>query len=709
MSEIDNIVPATAPPHSEASVQEEPPVTAPQPEPIQRGMFRRLLRHPVGVISLSYLVLLIVACFGAPLWHLQDPLSQDITSSLQGPSAQHWLGTDSLGQDVFSRLLYGGRGTLLGALEVIVVGLALGLPLGLAAGYFGGWIDAAASRFADFLFAVPAIVMVLAVVGIFGNNIVLAMFVVGVIFSAGFLRLVRASTLAVRHELYVDAAQVSGLANARIIARHILPNVTAPLIIQCTLAAGTALLIEGGLGFIGLGPAPPNPDWGSMISDATNHLSDDLWLMVPPGAILILTILAANFLGDAIRDVMPQAQRGSALATTRVRRPKAPTATTADESGPFINPTGLPVASAPEVEEGAILSVRNLSVSFPRGTGEYSVVQDVSFSVREGESIALVGESGCGKTMTALALMGLVPPPGRISRGQILFEGQDLAQLSEDELNEIRGVRIGLISQEPMVALDPSFTVGSQLREPLRYHKKLSSKAAQERALELLRLVGIPRPEAVARSYPHQLSGGMAQRVAIAIALTGEPKLLIADEPTTALDVTIQAEILDLLRSLQEQMGMALILVTHDLGVVADMCSRAIVMYAGQVVEEATVDNLFDRPFHPYTMGLLRSMPDLNDTEGKLYTIEGSVPPPQEWPIYCHFADRCPYAVDACRSGPIPLLVPEPRRESRCIRVETLQAITAGRETSGEGLPERTESAVRVTSKRSSGDGRSGS
>jgi peptide/nickel transport system permease protein len=578
----------------------------------------------------------------------------------------------------------------------------------LAAGYFGRWIDAGASRFADFLFAVPAIVMVLAVVGIFGNNIVLAMFVVGVIFSAGFLRLVRASTLAVRHELYVDAAQVSGLANARIIARHIFPNVTAPLIIQCTLAAGTALLIEGGLGFIGLGPQPPNPDWGAMISDATNHLSDDPWLMVPPGAILILAILAVNFLGDAIRDVMPQAQRGSALATTRVRRRQDTAATATDESGPFINPTSLPIASAPEAQAGAVLTVRNLSVSFPRGTGEYSVVQDVSFSVREGESIALVGESGCGKTMTALALMGLVPPPGRISRGQILFDGQDLAQLDEDELNEIRGVKIGLISQEPMVALDPSFTVGSQLREPLRYHKKLSRQAAQERALELLRLVGIPRPEAVARSYPHQLSGGMAQRVAIAIALSGEPKLLIADEPTTALDVTIQSEILDLLRSLQEQMGMALILVTHDLGVVADMCSRAIVMYAGQVVEEAVVDDLFDRPLHPYTMGLLRSMPDVSESEGKLYTIEGSVPSPQEWPVHCHFADRCPYVTDACRSGAIPLLVPETGRESRCIRVETLQAITAGREDSSDVMTERPASAARVTPKGAAADGRSG-
>jgi peptide/nickel transport system permease protein len=328
--------------------------------------------------------------------------------------------------------------------------------------------------------------------------------------------------------------------------------------------------------------------------------------------------------------------------------------------------------------------------------------------VRAGESIALVGESGCGKTMTALALMGLVPPPGRISGGQIIFEGKDLAQLDESALNQVRGVSIGLISQEPMVALDPSFTIGSQLREPLRYHKKLSRQAAQERAIELLRLVGIPRPEVVAKSYPHQLSGGMAQRVAIAIALTGEPKLLIADEPTTALDVTIQAEILDLLRSLQEQMGMALILVTHDLGVVADMCSRAVVMYAGQVVEEAIVDNLFDRPLHPYTMGLLRSMPDLNDTEGKLHTIEGSVPPPQRWPAYCHFADRCPYVTVTCRSGPIPLLVPEPGRASRCIRVETLQAITAGRE-DGESVRAGSATAVPAAPKASTGDGRSGS
>jgi peptide/nickel transport system permease protein len=271
-----------------------------------------------------------------------------------------------------------------------------------------------------------------------------------------------------------------------------------------------------------------------------------------------------------------------------------------------------------------------------------------------------------------LATLGLVPPPGQVSGGRILIDGIDLAQLPEKQRAELRGSKIALVSQEPMVALDPCFTIGSQLREPLRLHRKLTRSQADQEALNLLRLVGIARPESVAKSFPHQISGGMAQRVAIAIALTGEPELLIADEPTTALDVTIQAEILDLLRSLQDKLGMTVVIVTHDLGVVADFCQTVAVMYAGQVIEVGAVEDVLVRPAHPYTRALLGAVPDVTRPGQALATVKGTVPLPKDWPAWCRFADRCEFAVAACRSRPIPLDALQPDRAARCIRATEL-------------------------------------
>jgi peptide/nickel transport system permease protein len=307
------------------------------------------------------------------------------------------------------------------------------------------------------------------------------------------------------------------------------------------------------------------------------------------------------------------------------------------------------------------------------------VVDHVSFDVAAGETFGLVGESGCGKTMSALAIPGLTPAPGVIAGGSIRFRGTELARASIRTLGKVRGKRIGYISQEPMTALDPSFTVGSQLREVLRRHTGARRRAARQRSLELLREVGIADPAATARLFPHQISGGMAQRVAIAMALSGEPDLLIADEPTTALDVTVQAEILDLLRGLKERRTMALLLVTHDLGVVADACDRVAVMYAGQIVEQGTTEEVLGDSSHPYTIGLLSSMPAAGDAGATLKAIPGAVPAPRDWPSWCRFEPRCAMAADACRTGPVALADAGADRVSRCVRIAELTVKERGR------------------------------
>ncbi len=296
-----------------------------------------------------------------------------------------------------------------------------------------------------------------------------------------------------------------------------------------------------------------------------------------------------------------------------------------------------------------LLAVDALRVYFNTPEGIARAVDDVSFTVAAGETVGLVGESGCGKSVTALSLLRLVPPPGRIEPGSsIRFNGKDLATLPTEELRQLRGNRLAMIFQEPMTALNPVLTVGDQVAEVVRVHTTASRAEAWNRAVKMLAQVGIPDPAARAKQYPHELSGGMRQRVMIAMALILEPQLVIADEPTTALDVTIQAQILELLREMRDRTGLALLLITHDLGVVAEMASRVIVMYAGEVVEEAAVEALFENPSHPYTEGLLAAIPRMDDETERLKTIRGTVPPPTAWPSGCRFRDRCPYAFDRC-------------------------------------------------------------
>ena len=321
-----------------------------------------------------------------------------------------------------------------------------------------------------------------------------------------------------------------------------------------------------------------------------------------------------------------------------------------------------------------MLRIRNLVTSFRTDTGTLKAVDDVSFDVPEGVTVGLVGESGCGKSMTALSLLRLVPPPGRIESGQIEFRGRDLVTLPEKEMRAIRGNEISMIFQEPMTSLNPVYTVGAQIVEAVRLHQNKTRGQARDRALEMLRLVGIPSPETNIDAFPHQLSGGMRQRVMIAMALACEPKLLIADEPTTALDVTIQAQILAMLQRLQDRMKMSVVLITHDLGVVAEYADHVLVMYAGQIVESAPVRQLFAHPRHPYTRGLLQSVPGprlRGAARVRLTTIDGMVPDLRNLPTGCRFADRCPLVVAACTLEEpelAPVMGEDDTQLARCIR-----------------------------------------
>jgi len=661
--------------------------------PTASRFLRRALRKPLGVISAAYLLLLTLACVLAPLIAPYAPLAEDLTRVQEGPSGAHLLGTDELGRDVLSRLLYGGQLTLLGVVECVAVLLVISLPVGLAAGYLGGRVDRAVSAVVDLLLSVPGIIVVLAVLTVFGSSMTAAMVTFGVLGSAGVIRVVRSAVLSVREELYVAAARVSGVSEPRIVARHVLPRIAGPVIVQASLFAAIALAIQTGLAFLSLGVAPPAPSWGGMVGEAASLIDQDGWLLVPSGGIIALTILAFGLIGDAVRDATVEGWSARSAPATRRKRRQAPAAGRAAglaSTGPAstVSASTGPASTGPADAEllntelastelastgpantgpantgpantgpadGAVLTVRDLSVEFDAPGGPVTVVDRVAFTLGAGEVLGIVGESGCGKSVTALSLLRLLPPNGRISGGRVLLAGQDLTAMSEREVANLRGKAMAMVFQEPSVSLDPSFLAGAQVAEVVRRHDRVSRAAARRRVLELFEQVRLPDPAAAARRYPHELSGGMAQRVSLALALAGRPSVLIADEPTTALDVTVQSGILELLRQLRDETGMSIVLVTHDWGVVADICDRALVMYAGQVVEQARVGALFRAPRHPYTLGLQECNPQRWTADGDLPAIPGTVLPPTAWPSSCRFRERCRFAASDCGQAPIPL------------------------------------------------------
>jgi peptide/nickel transport system permease protein len=429
-------------------------------------------------------------------------------------------------------------------------------------------------------------------------------------------------------------------------------------------AVAQALITQTGLAFLNLVVAAPAPSWGGMVADGVNQIVLDPWLIWPPGLAIVFTILALGLLSNAARDA--SSERWSRTARTARRRRRR------SDTSKATSGTNQAGNRAIESQNAALLSVEGLTVSV--GAPPTNLIEDVSFAIGAGEAVAVVGESGCGKSITAMSILGLLPRSVAIDSGRIACDGLDLATCGEARLRQIRGKHIALISQEPTVSLNPAFHVESQIADIVRRHERCSRPAARRKALELLERVRLPDPQRIARKYPHELSGGMAQRVAIARALAGSPRLLIADEPTTALDVTVQAEILDLLREMQTSQGMAILLVTHDWGVVADLCERAVVMYAGQVIERAGVSPVFAEPLHPYTAALLAADPHNTTEDGILPTIPGTVPAPGSWPAGCHFHPRCKHATADCAQAAIAIVSPRDDRETRCIHHEDLLA-----------------------------------
>jgi len=603
----------------------EVPPAIPTPH-VRTSLFRRLVRKPVGLIALLYLAFVVLIAIIGPLIAPYDPNTASIQLVLAPPSPEHPLGGDSAGRDVLSRLLWATSVTLAAASVAVVTALAIGVIAGLIAGYFKGWFDSVASWVTSLTMALPAIIILIAARAVLGPSVWWAMLIFGILLSTAYYRLVYAAVVGVRSELYVDAARVSGLSDMRIIGRHILSVVRAPIIIQTAIIAGIAIGIQSGLEFLGLGDMSV-PTWGSMLNDGFTNIYRAPILMVWPSLAIATTCIALTLLANAMRDVLERTvsvrrrrRRAVSTATGSVAAVTTSFAMSGSDAAPIDDSMELPVITetivhpdAPMTREQSepILTIRDLRVAYQQTEGEdIEVVHGVSLDIRKGEIHGLIGESGSGKTQTAFAVLGLLPRGGHVSGGSIDYEGTQLADAGEGAFDGIRGKRIGYIPQEPMSNLDPSFTIGYQLVEPLRRNLGLSKKEATERSLALLARVGIPNPKRTFDAYPFEVSGGMAQRVLIAGAVSTDPDLIIADEPTTALDVTVQAEVLDLLRDLQRERHMAMLLVTHNFGVVADLCDRVTVMQQGLFVEQGPVRTILGTPAHPYTQSLLDALLD---------------------------------------------------------------------------------------------------
>ena len=665
-----------------------------------RGVRGRLFRSPTAVLSVVWLVGLVLASITSPLWLRYGPLDQDLAAVLQGPSGAHILGTDELGRDLLSRIVSAAAPTLLVALLTPIVAIAVTIPITLWAARY--WrVEAVFNRVSEIVLSLPGTVIILAFIAAVGTNMPLVMIAFGLLLFGAIYRICIGQAISLHRQLFVEAAAIDGVRPMIASLRHVLPNMSTTVIVQFVLLFGVGIGLQAGLAFIGLGPQPPEPTWGGMIQTASRFIFQQPWMMVPSGGVLALTIIAANSLADLLAG-------GSAMPPplVSIRRKKARSPGAGSTAGPAAEPTVLgmsgtaesPTPSTPlppsappdassipplgdestptasristpaESTEAIGLIVDDLVIGVDNGP---SLVTGVSLQVKPGTVMGLVGESGCGKSVTSYALLGLLAPGLSVRSGRIFWRGTDLAGADEKTLQRVRGREIAYISQEPSRALDPMFTVGWQLSAVIKRLRGVGGAESKRVAGQLLADVGIVDPPRVLKSYPHQISGGMAQRVAIALALAGTPHLLIADEPTTALDVTVQAEILGLLRGLVAERGMSIILVTHDLGVVADICDDVSVMYAGQIVETGSVRDVLMRPEHPYTMALLAADPhaavELVGTT-HLASIPGQVPAPGAWPVGCRFHDRCRFAREECL---VPVLL-EQRAEGegdvRCVR-----------------------------------------
>lgn len=623
------------------------------------AFLKLLTRNQLALAGLIVMGIVVLLALFTPILPLADPDATNTPARFTPPFSEGaLLGTDHLGRDLLSRLMWGTRLSLAVGFAAAVIAATIGAAIGIVAGYYGGRTDNIIMRIVDVLMAFPYILLALAIVAALGPGLMNALIAVAAVNIPFFARNIRGITVGIAHKEFVDAARLAGLSDAKIILTEILPNVIPVIVIAMSTTVGWMILETAGLSFLGLGSQPPVADLGSMLGEARSALITNPHTSIVPGVMILIIVMAINLLGDGVRDALDPRLKSGALSrplpATLVDRDRAPGDTPDDT---------------------ALLHLSQLETQFHVGTRVYRAVGGVDLRIQPGECLGLIGESGSGKSVTALSIMGLVAsPPGKITGGSVYYRGEELVGAPYELLRSLRGRKVAYIFQDPLSTLHPLYTVGDQLIEAVRVHRHVPKAEARAHAIDLLKSVRIPNAEDRVDNYPHELSGGMRQRVGIAMALANDPDVIIADEPTTALDVTVQAQILTLLDDLRRDRDVAILFITHDFGVVAQLCDRVAVMYAGRIVEQGTVDEILATPAHPYTRRLMACVPELGGGRRRLEAIPGLPPVVDKLPEGCAFADRCDKARAACRSGEIALETLGPTRRVRCIDPETEEA-----------------------------------
>ncbi|MFF2100197.1 dipeptide/oligopeptide/nickel ABC transporter permease/ATP-binding protein [Streptomyces sp. NPDC058202] len=624
--------------------------------------WRRL--PPLSRIAACFLAVVVLVALFAPLIAPHDPLDQLPPVGGTGhPSAGHWMGQDSLGRDILSRLMYGARWSLAIGLGATALALVVGSLLGAFAATSRKGVDETLMRCLDVVMAFPGIALAAVLVAVFGGGITVLICAIAFLFTPPVARVVRANVLDQYGEDYVTAEQVIGARTPHIVLRHVAVNCAAPVLVFCTVQVAEAIVFEASLSFIGAGVRPPDPSWGSVIADGKNMvLTGGWWATVFPGLLMLVTVLCLNILSEGVSDAWaaPAAREVSVpAAEDRLEAPEPGSGTVLElpglaEAAARLRSRARPRPRAPR----PVLAVERLAIGFDGRHGGVDIVDGISFDVYPGEVVGLVGESGCGKSLTALTVMGLEPKGARV-RGQVRFDGRQLVGEPMRVRRRLLGHEMAMVYQDALSSLNPAMTIRAQLKQVIR-------RGGRRGAAELLELVGLDAGRTL-RSYPHELSGGQRQRVLIAMALSREPRLIVADEPTTALDVTVQAQVMELLLRLRAELDFALVLVSHDLALVSAVTDRVVVMYGGQIVETGVTADLVESPTHHYTRGLLGSVLSLESAAERMTQIKGVVPSPADFPAGCRFADRCPLAGEVCRST-APVLVGPPTHTAACHR-----------------------------------------
>ena len=608
--------------------------------------FRRWKAMSIGSrISLVVLILIVMIAVFANILAPHNPL--EIFTARQAPDAQFLFGTDDKGRDVLSRMMYGARYSLIIGLGATAFALVCGSIIGAVAAVARKWVSEVIMRILDVIMSFPGIALAATFVLVFGNSVPSLIFAIGFLYIPQIARIVRANVVSEYNQDYVRAVVVSGARAPWILVKHVIRNCIAPVMVFTIVLVADAIVFEASLSFISAGIPEPTPTWGNILSDARGGvLAGRWWQALFPGLAIMITVLCLNILSEGITDAMAAAPKApvkaadDALAANREADKMVADPTLAYAAQAEMLEKRLAQLQAVEktrtdrfearTDVPPILEVKDLCIKFPRH-GDVNVVDHVSFVVRPRQTMGLVGESGCGKSITSLTIMGLLDPKATVT-GEVLYDGQNLLAMSQRQMNALRGREIAMIYQDALSSLNPSMLIKSQM-------KQLTKRGGTRSAEELLELVGLD-PKRTLGSYPHELSGGQRQRVLIAMALTRDPKLIIADEPTTALDVTVQKQVIDLLNKLQKELGFAMVFVSHDLALVAEVANSITVMYAGQVVEQGPVTDILCHPVHEYTRGLLGSVLSIEAGGARLHQVPGSVPSPKDFPEGDRFTPR---------------------------------------------------------------------